>query len=241
MDYGTCSNTGCSDSYNFTSALYQNLRAWNYGPASYDIKHNMALNYLWALPKASQLWNNFATRTALDGWQISGIVTYVSGAPAQVGLAIGGNPNITGGGDGARIVLTCDPMHGAPKTFTHWFNNSCLAAPTPGAVGTASNPNGTQYSLNGGVFSPKVNFFLPGDTDFETALFKNMPLNEKGLKLQLRVETYNTFNHPQFNAVNAATNFTLTGGSYVQSNSQLGQFSGALNPRFMQIALRLDF
>ena len=63
-------------------------------------------------------------------------------------------------------------------------------------IGTASNPNGTQYSLNGGFFSPKVNFFLPGDTDFETALFKNMPLNEKGLKLQLRVETYNTFNHP---------------------------------------------
>ncbi len=51
MDYGTCSSTGCSDSYNFTSALYQNLRAWNYGPASYDIKHNLATNYLWAFPK----------------------------------------------------------------------------------------------------------------------------------------------------------------------------------------------
>ncbi len=87
MDYGTCSTTGCSDSYNFTSPLYQNLRAWNYGPASYDIKHNLAINYLWALPKASQMWNNFATRAAFDGWQLSGIVTYRSGAPAQVGIA----------------------------------------------------------------------------------------------------------------------------------------------------------
>jgi hypothetical protein len=242
MDYGTCSTTGCSDSYNFTSALFQNVRAWNYGPASYDIKHNLAINYLWALPKPSRLWDNFATRAALDGWQLSGIMTYRSGAPAQIGLAVGGNPNITGGGDGARIVLTCDPMHNAPKTFTNWFNNSCLTNPTPGTVGTAANPNGTQYLLPAsGVFSPKVNFFLPGNTDFDTALFKNMPLNEKGLKLQLRVETYNTFNHSQFNAVNASTNFTLTSGAYVQSNSQLGQFSGTASPRYMQLALRLDF
>ena len=240
MDYGTCSNTGCSDSYSFSSALYQNLHAWNYGPASYDIKHNLALNYLWALPKASRLWDNFATRAVLDNWQISGIMTYLSGAPGQIALAIGGNPNITGGGDGARVVLTCDPMHNAPKTFTHWFNNNCLASPIPGSVGTPANPNGTQYQLNGGVFSPKVNFFLPGDTDFQTALFKNMPL-EKGMKLQLRVETYNTFNHSEFNAVNASTNFTLSSGTYNQTNSQLGQFSGTANARIMQLALRLDF
>ncbi len=101
----------------------------------------------------------------------------------------------------------------------------------------------------GGVFSPKVNFFLPGDTDFETALFKNVPLNEKGMKLQLRVETYNTFNHSEFNAVNASTNFTLvtsgtpgvTPNTYNQTNSQLGQFSGTAAPRYMQLALRLDF
>lgn len=241
MDYGTCSATGCSDSYNFTSALYQNVRKWNYGPASYDIKHNLAVNYLWALPKASRLWNNFATRSALDGWQISGIVTYLSGAPEQIALAISGNPNITGGGDGARIVQTCDPMHNAPKTFTNWFNNSCLAAPIPGAVGTAANPNGTQYQILSGAFSPKANFFLPGDTNFDTALFKNVALNEKGMRLQLRVETYNTFNHSEFNQVNATTSYSLVNNAYVQGNGQLGQFSGAANPRYMQLALRLDF
>ena len=254
MDYGTCSNTGCSDSYSFGSALYQNLRAWNYGPASYDIKHNLAINYLWALPRASRLWDNFATRAVLDNWQVSGIVTYLSGAPGQVALSIGGNPNITGGGDGARIVLTCDPMHNAPKKFTNWFNNSCLAAPTPGVayspqlytsvgVPVANSAKGAANATlpANGVYSPKVNFFLPGDTDFQTALFKNMPLNEKGMKLQLRVETYNTFNHSEFNAVNASTNFTLSNGTYNQTNSQLGQFSNTANPRTMQLALRLDF
>jgi hypothetical protein len=243
MDYGTCSNTGCSDAYNFTSALYQNTRQWNYGPASYDIKHNLAVNYLWALPRASKLWDNFATRAVLDNWQISGIVTYLSGAPAQIGLTVTGNPNITGGGDGARIALTCDPMKGAPKTFSNWFNTSCLSTPIAGAIGTSANPTGTQYSfLSGAAFSPKVNFFLPGDTDFDTALFKNMPLNEKGMKLQLRVETYNTFNHAEFNAVNATATFSgATAASHALSTSNLGQFSGTANPRQMQLALRLEF
>ncbi len=62
MDYGSCSGSTCSESYNFTAALYQNLRAWNYGPAGYDIKHNLVVNYLWSLPRASRVWNNVVTR-----------------------------------------------------------------------------------------------------------------------------------------------------------------------------------
>jgi hypothetical protein len=242
LDYGTCSNTGCSDSYNFTSALYQSVRAWNYGPASYDIKHNLAVNYLWALPKASQLWDNFATRAALDGWQISGIMTHLSGAPAQVTLSVTGSPNITGGGDGARIALTCDPMHNAPKNFNNWFNNSCFATPIAGAAGTAANPSGTQYSLPAGAaFSPKANFFLPGVTDFDTALFKNVSLNGRGMKMQLRVETYNTFNHSEFNSVNAAATFNSATAAGTLQTSNLGQFNGTANPRYMQLAMRFTF
>lgn len=81
------------------------------------------------------------------------------------------------------------------------------------------------------------------DADFQTALFKNIPLNERGMKLQLRVETYNTFNHAEFNAVKASTTFTKdpNTGAYNQTNSQLGQFSNTANPRTMQLALRLDF
>lgn len=242
MDYGTCSSTGCSDAYNFTSALYQNLRTWNYGPASYDIKHNLAINYLWAFPKGSRMWNNFATRAVLDGWQISGDVTYLSGAPAQIGLSVSGSPNITGGGDGARVVLTCDPSQGAPHTFTQWFNTTCLTTPFAGSVANSANPSGTPYSIpGGGVFSPKVNFFLPGDLNFDTALFRNVPIGEHGLVLQLRAETYNTFNHSEFNAVNATALFSTATSSAVLQANNLGQFSGTASPRYMQLALRLNF
>ncbi len=242
MDYGTCSSTGCSDSYNFTSALYQNLRTWNYGPASYDIKHNLAINYLWAIPKGSQMWNNFATRALLDGWQISGDVTYLSGAPAQVGLSVSGNPNITGGGDGARVLLTCDPMHNAPHTFNQWFNTSCFATPFAGSVPNSTYPSGNNYSIPAGAsFSPRVNFFLPGRTNFDTALFRNVPIGEHGVALQLRVETYNTFNHAEFDAVNATALFSSANSSGTLQQNDLGRFSGASSPRYMQLALRLNF
>ena len=254
MDYGTCGATAgppCSDSYNFGSAVYQNVRAWNYGPAGYDIRNNLAINYLYALPKLTGKLSNFATRTLVNGWQISGDMTYLSGAPGQVALSVTGSPNITGGGDGARVALACDPMQGAPHTFSQWFNTSCFRTPTQGAVATSANPSGTPYSLPGGSwFSPKVNFYLPSITNFDTALFKNFPLNEHGMKIQLRAETYNTFNHTQFNGVNgtALFNNALNNSTTALQSNNLGQLtqiggSGAssISPRYMQLALRFDF
>jgi hypothetical protein len=89
-----------------------------------------------------------------------------------------------------------------------------------------------------------VSFFLPGDTNFDTALFKNFPLKET-FKLQLRVETYNTFNHPEFNGVNNTATFANANSQSTSTNPQaqaiFGQFSSTLNPRLMQLALRLDF
>jgi len=199
------------------------------------------VNYLWSLPRASRVWNNVVTRGVLDNWQISGIASYVSGAPGAIALSLSNSANVTGGGDGARVVLTCDPSHNAPHTFTQWFNPACVETPLAGSVPTAANPSGLSYSTGNGVFSPKVNYFLPGDTNFDTALFKNVPL-ERSLKLQLRVETYNTFNHSEFNGVNNTATFA---NANLQTNPQtqaiFGQMSSTLNPRLMQIALRLDF
>ena len=243
MDYGSCPSTGCSEAYNVTVAQYQNRRAWNYGPASYDIKNNLVVNYLWSIPRASRAWNNFVTRGVLDNWQISGIASHLSGAPGAIGLSLSNGQNVTGGGDGARVVLTCDPSQGAPHTFRQWFNTSCAEAPIAGSVPTAANPGGLAYSTGTGVFAPKVNYFLPGITNFDTALFKNMPL-KKNVQLQLRIETYNTFNHSEFNAVNNTATFANSnsqGSTNAQTNSTFGQLSGTASPRYMQIALRLDF
>jgi len=244
-----------TDTYNGTVALYQPLRAWNYGPAGFDVKHNLVVNYLWSLPRASRVWNNLATRTVLDGWQISGIASYLSGEPASIGYSIKISTNVTGGGDGARVVLTCDPMHNAPETFTSWFNTACAAAPIAGSAahpdlydstGTTICPTchaapAVPYSLPpGGVFSGNENYFLPGNGNFDTALFKNWSIENKTV-IQLRCETYNTFNHTQFNGVNDTASFQTATAGAPQLTSNFGTMSSAQNPRYMQLALRISF
>ena len=63
--------------------------------------------------------------------------------------------------------------------------------------------------------------------------------------MQLRVETYNTFNHAELNQVNNSATFANANTQSTTTNPQaqaiLGQFSNTLNPRLMQLALRLDF
>jgi hypothetical protein len=175
-----------TDTYNGSVALYQNLRKWNYGPAGYDHRQNLVVNYLWSIPKGSSLfannpyWNNVVTREVLDGWQISGIASYLSGAPGSIGLSLSNGQNVAGGGDGVRVVLTCDPAKKVPHvsgTFKTWFNTSCVEPPIAGSVPTAALPNGANYSVGNGWMSPRVNYYLPGDTNFDTALFKNMPIH----------------------------------------------------------------
>jgi hypothetical protein len=228
-----------TDTYNGTVPLYQDLRAWNYGPAGWDRKHNLVANYTWSLPKGSRLWNNFATRGLLDNWQISGIASYISGAPASFGMKTSNNANITGGGDGARLVLSGDPSKGAPHTFHEWFNTSVVSIPIAGTIGTATKP----AILGGTGNAPRINYFNPGETNFDTALFKNVPVGDKFV-VQFRLETYNTFNHAEFNSVNDTATFpsaATQSSSPAQTDPTFGQLSSTEQPRRLQLALRINF
>jgi hypothetical protein len=60
--------------------------------------------------------------------------------------------------------------------------------------------------------------------------------------LQLRVETYNTFNHAEFNGLdNIATFANATSSATPQTGATFGQLNSTLAPRYMQLALRIDF
>jgi hypothetical protein len=238
-------NMDYTDSYNGTVATYQNLRAWNYGPAATDQRHQININYQWSIPKASHLWNNFATREVMDGWMLSGFVQLATGLPGTIGVSTSVSTNVTGGGDGSRAVLLCDPMHGAKKVFTSWFNTSCAVPAIAGSIGTAANPSGTQASTGAGVWSPKINFYQPGYPNFNTALFKDWPFWEGKATARLRVETYNTFNHAEFNGVNATAPYNTSDQNQSTTNpllpSTYGQKTGTASPRYMQLALRISF
>lgn len=227
-----------ADSYDGSVATYQTLRTWNYGPAGWDRRNNLVVNYLWSLPKGSHLWSNFATRAILDNWQISGITSYISGGPAGdssgssqgITYSTQDSVDITGGGDGARVYLTGDPMRSAKHTFNQWFDTSVVHRPSQSQI-----VNGVLQPSNG--ISPFHPVYNPGFTNFDTALFKNIPIQEK-LAIQLRLESYNTFNHPEFDGVNSNATFAVDG---TETDTTFGQINDSNGPRVLQLAVRINF
>ena len=140
--------------------------------------------------------------------------------------------NLFGGGDfglssvnsqpNGRCILT-GPVHLSmgQRTFYRFFNTSVIQPPT------ATNPGNAAPGVVRG----------PGVEDFAISIFKNFPFGEKRY-VQFRLETFNTFNHPQFNTVNTNPQFDQTGA---QVNGQLGQIISDYLPRQVQLVLKLYF
>lgn len=221
-----------ADSYDGSVAAYQNIREWNYGPAGWDRRNNLVVNYLWSIPGGSHMWNNFLTRTALDGWQISGIASYISGTPDTISFKTKDNVDITGGGDGARVYLTGDPMQSAPRTFKEYFDTSVVHRPSQSSY----DKNTGVLTLSDGV-SPMHPIYEPGHTNFDTALFKNFLVREK-FAVQFRLESYNTLNSPEFDKVQNEATFDVNGN---QTDSTFGQINGSAGSRVLQLAGRINF
>jgi hypothetical protein len=78
----------------------------------------------------------------------------------------------------------------------------------------------------------------PGINNIDMSIFKNIPIREK-YRLQLRFETYNTFNHTQFSGMNTTAQFNPATGQQV--NASLGTLTAARTPRVGQASLRFLF
>jgi len=197
------------------------VRIWNYGLAGFDRTHIFKFNWLYDLPNTP--WRNAAARRVLHDWQVSGILSLVSGQPLGVGFSTVNATDITGSPtDGARIDVTANPV--LPKkerTFSRNFRTDVFRLP---AVGTYGN-------------SAKTLIRGPGINNWDLAVFKNIPVHER-IRVQLRWELYNAFNHTQFSALDTAARFDNQGN---QVNARLGEFTAARNPRLMQFALRFYY
>jgi hypothetical protein len=181
-------------------------------------------NFVWDLPKASTGWNNLLSRGVLDNWQVSGILSFISGQPMNVNLSTTNGENITGGGDGARVIITGNAvLPKSQRTFDHYFNPNVFALPAVGTIGTA---------WNGAAF------YGPGVNNWDLAVTKKIPIRER-VDTQLRFEFYNAFNHAQFSGVNNTAQFDPTTGQQV--NSSLGMLTSDRGPRIIQVALRINF
>jgi Carboxypeptidase regulatory-like domain len=198
-----------------------NYRA-EYGISAYDIKHNFVLSYNYELPvdKLLRARNHFT-----EGWALSGITRFATGLP--VTLASNGDnsliyaqnnginsisidlPNMSPG----NLEINQNPRNGQP------FFNTALFTSNPPALGTQGD-------------APRRPFYGPGVNNFDMALHKITKLTESKT-LELRIETFNTFNHAQFYG-----NGSVDGNI---NDATFGEVVKAPPPRISQVALKLLF
>jgi hypothetical protein len=196
-------------------------RIWNYGLAGYDRAQVLKLNFVWTVPKAP--WKNALSRYTLNDWNVSGIATMSSGAPAAIGYSFVNPVDITGtASQGARISQTGDAnLPKGEKNFSRNFRTEVFVPPTVGTIGN----------------SARTSVRLPGFQNWDLTAAKSFPITERA-RMQFRAEFYNAFNHTQFSGFDTAARFDAQNR---QVNARFGEMTAARAPRLIQLALRLTF
>lgn len=198
------------------------------GASSFDQRFNSTTSLLYEMPFGKGRRFGGDMPAVLDavagGWQISGIVSLLSGQPLNLrypdaaGILSDGQPDFLG-----NVALRPNYVGGQIKMDTGtdrhlaYFNRAALAIPPVTA------PFGT---LGRNV----VYGFPLRQTNLVLAKhFAIRPINETA-RLTVRGEFYNLFNQTNFSAPDV--NF---------ANAAFGRVSSTFDPRFVQIALKLAF
>jgi hypothetical protein len=186
----------------------------NYGPLSFDRNHVYNFRYTMKIPALGKRLQQPLLGKVTDGWELVGITRGQSGGPFTPGYALTTGSDITGSpSEGARmnLVSTAGPL---AERF---------AAPVVGEVG----------NIGAGILRQ------PGWVNWDVSVFRVIQLAERR-RLELRFETYNTLNSPQFSTISPTARLGAAGGT-VQTDPLFLEPTATRSPRRVQIALRLNF
>ncbi|MCU0245169.1 MAG: Plug and carboxypeptidase regulatory-like domain-containing protein [Bryobacter sp.] len=219
MDNNSGPRDGFIDTYN---------QGLNWGKSSNDVRHIAIANYSWELPFFNNAQNGFV-RTAIGGWQVSGIIQFQTGAPITIGngddyLGIGstnGKPwNLNGEPNRPQQFANRNAAGNFTGITDFWFNPTTSSGPwaTKPANGALPNQNRNSISFNNVGFQ-----------NWNIALFKSFRITERH-NLQFRAEGFNFLNHPNWGGVD--TNPT---------NPTFGMVTGKSSERNIQLSLRYSF
>lgn len=178
-------------------------RCADYRRLAFDRTHNLVISYDWRLPAlGTRLGDNWFTRGTLNGWQLTGISTFISGQPEDVNVSIANqnfNQRVSGSWtEASRGLFTSDPQ--SDRNREKYFNWEAVRLPTIAEALAAK-----------GAF-PRNYVERPGIRVTDLSVFKNFPLGSDSQRnLQLRVEMFNVFNTPQFSDMNRTVQFNIAG------------------------------
>lgn len=202
-------------------------QALNYGDSQFDVRHRLVFSPIYIVPYSHSSGTFSPRNLVLSGWQISGILSLATGFPYDISYAGGTSRSLWCSASTqfyacpdvplqtAALVRGNARVRSSSTGYGTWFNASSFAPEPLGAFGDVHrNP------YHGG-----------GINNTNMILAKNfMLMPERGVSLQLRMESDNVFNHTQFN------NPTSTYGS-----STFGFVTGAAAGRQTQLAAKIYF
>ena len=190
----------------------------------------LSLNYVYQEPFFKQ---QHGAGWVLGGWELSGIVT----------IQTGQSQTITQANDPWALVTTTSSTLACTISVTQptcplYPGGMGVGNPRPNQIGSSKGPKTVGEYFNTAAFSDAVGQFgtaAPGTVlgpdyqRWDTSLFKNFKFGERAA-LQLRLETFNTFNHGS-----PATVDTGAG------DSSFGQVTSYHIPRNVQIGGKFTF
>ena len=221
----------------------------SYGPIGGITPQVLQLSYLYALPfghgealfgSAGDLANKI-----IHGWQLSGIVDAQTGQPFSVTYSAPGSP--VGLVSGRANVVPGVPLYPGTKNKAEWFNPAAFTAPpcynsvetgsatvscaTVYAAGQAANvPTYATYGTSGYDMLRGPRF-----QDWDMSLQKNTSWHDH-YNVQLRADSFNVFNHPNFATPNASISNTSTVGTITGISG-----TPSYEQRTLEFAMKFNF
>jgi len=193
------------------------------GIAAYSLTHQFNANFIYQLPFGTgQTFGRGASGVVdklIGGWQWSGSMSAQSGFPFTP--LVGSNSSGTGETQNPDVP-NLNPAFSGPAilgTPNQWFDPRAFAMPLAGTFGNVA----------------RGSFTGPGTVNFDTSLVKKFSVTER-VNLQLRMEAFNLFNHPNFQAPNPVV---FSGNNYSSSAGVITNTSTF--SRQIQFALKLIF
>ena len=220
-----------------------------WGNSGNDIRHNLSLNVLYALPVGrgqKVLGSSSGVVNAIaGGWSIAILGLFRTGVANTVYLGTNtygdGNttnqrPNYNSG-----VSVYVPQNSPAPANTIAYLNFNAFSLPTQ-AVKAANGQPGIPGAFG---TAPAGDFFGPGFAQVDFSLIKDIPIREN-FKAQFRGEIFNILNHPNFDsptlAGDGANIWTPSGAaSFGLIENTVGRTIGFGTARQIQLALKLTF
>jgi hypothetical protein len=212
LAYTFSKTLGSADSDGSRVSAFFSPRHWNYGRLGFDRSQVLSFRYTWLLPKPGRKLGSPLLGAVSDGWEIAGTTRMSNGAPFTPGYSLVSSVDVTGTPSESARVQVLDPNAARKLRF---------GAPPKYTFGNAG------WNILRG----------PGVNNWDISLYRTIRLRER-LTAQLRLETYNTFNHPQWSSLNTTARFDPQNRqidpSFLDPRTSRG-------PRRVQLAARVNW